>query len=147
MADRPKPETVLLLKRMIAAPRERVFDAWTRPELMRMWLCPSERFSVAIAEVDLKVGGTFRIGMKPPDEDVHIAKGTYRAIRRPELLVFTWSWEHDPIDTLVTLTFNDVGGATEVVLKHEKFPTLEQRDDHAEGWNGCLSQLEKFLLH
>ncbi len=141
----PTSGTILILKRVIAARRERVFDAWTQPDLMREWLCPDDSFTVAIAEVDLKVGGKFRIGMKPPDAGVHVAKGVYREIRRPERLVFTWSWEHDPIDTLVSLTFTDLGDATEVALKHERFPTTEHRDDHAKGWNGCLGHLEKFL--
>jgi len=146
MADESKPQTTLVLKRTIAAPRARVFDAWTSPNLMRLWFCPAEDFRVDIAEVDLRVGGAFRIGMKPPGREVRIARGVYREIRRPEKLVFTWSWEHDPIETLVTLTFHDLGTATEIVLKHENFPSISQRDDHAHGWTGCLDHLEKVLL-
>jgi uncharacterized protein YndB with AHSA1/START domain len=141
----PKTELTLILKRTIAAPREQVFDAWTIPDLMRQWFCPDDTFSVSIAEVDLTVGGAFRIGMKHPNDEVAVAKGVYREIKRPEKLVFTWTWEHDPIDTLITVTLNDLGNATELVLKHEYLPTIEKRDDHAKGWNGCLAQLEKYL--
>ncbi len=141
-----KPETTLILRRSIAAPRERVFDAWTTPELMRQWFCPNDTFSVAIAEVDLRVGGKYRIGMEDRNHVVRIAKGTYREVDRPERLVFTWSWDHDPVETLVTLTFIDLGSATEITLKHEFLATVERRDDHAHGWTGCLLHLETFLL-
>ena len=147
MPGESKSETTLILKRTISGPRGRVFDAWTSPDLIRRWFCPDESFSVAVAEVDLRVGGAFRIGMQLPDKSVHTARGVYREIKRPEKLVFTWIWDHDPVETLVTLTFNDRGASTEIVLKHEFLQTIEKRDKHAEGWSGCLAHLEKFLLH
>ncbi len=147
MTAEANADAILILRRTISAPRDRVFDAWTSPELMRQWFCPDDSFSVAIAEVDLQIGGTYRIGMKDPNETVRIAKGVYREIKKPERLAFTWSWEHDSIDTLVTLTFTDLGDATELTLKHEYLPTVQHRDSHAQGWNGCLQHLEKFLLH
>jgi uncharacterized protein YndB with AHSA1/START domain len=141
-----KAEATLVLKRTVSAPPSQVFKAWTSPEQMRHWFCPEDGFSVAIAEVDLRIGGSFRIGMKNPKNQLHIATGTYREIQQPERLVFTWSWEHDPIETVVTLSFTDVGNATELVLKHELLQTVKRRDDHARGWNGCLQHLEAFLL-
>jgi len=146
MTIAPKAEGTLVLKRTFRASPSRVFEAWTSPDVMRLWFCPDETFSVAIAEVNLIVGGTFRVGMRRPDNEVRIATGTYREIKKPEKLVFTWSWEHDPIDTLITLTFRDLGNATEFELKHEFFPSVKQRDDHAKGWNGCLQQLERLIL-
>lgn len=143
----PKTETALVLKRTISAPRAVVFDAWTNVNQIRQWFCPDDSFSVAIAEVDLRIGGSFRIGMKDPNQVVRVATGVYREIKKPERLVFTWSWEHDSIDTVVTLTFKDLGDATELMLKHENLQTTERRDSHAHGWNGCLQHLETFLLH
>jgi len=145
MSANPETETTLVLKRTISAPRTRVFEAWTSPEMMRQWLCPDESFSVAIAEVDLRIGGSFRIGMKDSKNFIHIANGTYLEIKKPEKLVFTWSWEHEPMESVVTLTFQDLGKSTELVLKHELFRSMEQRDSHAKGWNGCLQHLENFL--
>lgn len=147
MATDPKTAAALVLKRTISAPRERVFDAWTSPQLIGQWFCPGENYSVAVAAVDLKIGGAFRIGIKDMHQTIRMATGTYREIKKPEKLVFTWSWEHDPMDTLVTLTFNEMGNSTELTLKHELLPTPEKREDHAHGWNGCLQSLENFLLH
>jgi len=76
----------------------------------------------------------------------YVAYGTYREILPPEKLVYTWSWEgQDPMETLVTVEFREVGDSTEVELTHERFPNAEERDKHNEGWVGCLDQLSKLL--
>ncbi|MDV2479289.1 MAG: SRPBCC domain-containing protein [bacterium] len=143
-----RSEITLNLTRTYSAPREEVFRAWTEPEALKRWFAPSDEFSTPIAEVDLRVGGAYRIGMKPPDqEDMFIVVGTYREVQPPERLVFTWSWEEgmDVGETLVTVEFRDLGGSTEVVLTHELFPNEQARDKHNEGWSGCLERLEKIL--
>src|SRR5437867_1456490 len=96
----PTTETTLIIRRTFNAPRAKVFEAWTKSELLKQWCSPNESFLIPIANVDLKVGGTYRIGMKPPDrETLHTATGVYREIRPPEKLVFTWSWEgEEPMD-------------------------------------------------
>lgn len=143
-----RSEITLDLTRTFDTPREEVFRAWTEPEALKQWFAPSDAFSTPVAEVDLRVGGNYRIGMKPPDkDDLYIVGGTYQEIQPPEKLVFTLSWEQgvDVGETLVTVEFRDLGDSTEVVLSHERFPTEESRDKHAEGWNGCLERLAKFL--
>ncbi len=143
-----RSKITLDLTRTFDTPREEVFRAWTEPEALKQWFAPSDAFSTPVAEVDLRVGGNYRIGMKPPDkDDLYIVGGTYQEIQPPEKLVFTLSWEQgvDVGETLVTVEFRDLGDSTEVVLSHERFPTEESRDKHAEGWNGCLERLAKFL--
>ena len=147
-AQETRTEITLNLTRTYSAPRDDVFRAWTEPEALKRWFAPSDEFSTPIAEVDLRVGGAYRIGMKPPDqEDMFIVVGTYREVQPPERLVFTWSWEEgiDVGETLVTVEFRDLGDSTEVVLTHELFPNEQARDKHNEGWNGCLERLEKIL--
>ena len=138
----------LTLTRTYAAPREAVFRAWTDPDALKQWFGPTDEFTTPIAEVDLRMGGRYRIGMQSPDqEDLHIVGGVYREIEPPEKLVFTLSWEEgiDVGETLVTVEFRDLGGSTEVVLTHERFPSEEARDKHHEGWSGCLDRLPKAL--
>jgi uncharacterized protein YndB with AHSA1/START domain len=147
-AQETRTEITLNLTRTYSAPRDDVFRAWTEPEALKRWFAPSDEFSTPIAEVDLRVGGAYRIGMKPPDqEDMFIVVGTYREVQPPERLVFTWSWEEgiDVGETLVTVEFRDLGDSTEVVLTHELFPNEQARDKHIEGWSGCLERLEKIL--
>lgn len=138
----------LEVTRAFAAPRERVFRAWTDSKELNQWFAPSEDYST-IAEVDLRVGGTYRIAMKHRKKEItHVAVGTFREVRPPEKLVYTWSWEgeHDNIgDTVVTVEFRDLGGSTEIILTHEFFPNEKARDEHTKGWAGCLERLEKFL--
>lgn len=146
MAEDTNPETTLKIRRTFAAPREKVFRAWTEPEELKKWFGPSDEYSTPIAEVDLRVGGRYRIGMRSPGGDLHVAIGTYREVRSPEKLVYTWSWEGGQMgETLVTVEFHALGGSTEAVLTHEFFPSMEEREKHESGWNGCLSRLPKAL--
>lgn len=103
--------------------------------------------TVAVAEIDLTVGGRYRIEMQGPDGARHIVGGTYREIDPPRRLVYTWSWEDQPdvTDTLVTVEFNDRGSATEIVLRHERLPSEDSRARHEHGWTGCLDKLEAMM--
>jgi uncharacterized protein YndB with AHSA1/START domain len=139
-----KTGTSLRISRLIQAAPETVFGAWTQPEQLRLWSSP-EGITLEAAEVDLKVGGRYRLAMRTGEGEAHTAVGTYREIVRPTRLVYTWSWEEDEStgeETLVTVEFNAVGGATEVVLTHERFASAESRNDHLQGWTSCLDRLE-----
>ncbi len=150
----PKTGISLTVNRIINAPRERVFAAWTQPELLRKWWGAHESFSAPIAEIDLRVGGKYRLGMLEPGKDApYVSYGVYREVNPPERLVFTWAFEKMPGDdpgfvpaeTLVTVEFINKGGATEVVLTHEQFPDEHMRDEHQQGWGGCLDGLERLF--
>lgn len=85
--------TMLNIRRLYHASRERVFRAWTDPNQLKKWFAVAEGFTTPIADVDLRVGGRYRLGMKPPGEDgVLIVSGVYQQILPPEKLVFTWRW-------------------------------------------------------
>jgi uncharacterized protein YndB with AHSA1/START domain len=105
MADPISGPTRLELHFRYNAPRERVFRAWTGPDLLMQWFRPGPGFTALIAEVDLRVGGRFRIGTQAPQDDrPRIATGVYLYVQPPEKLVFTWTWNHEPkTETLVTL--------------------------------------------
>ena len=87
-AQETRSDITLSLTRTYAAPREAVFRAWTEPEALKQWFGPSDEFTTPIAEVDLRVGGRYRIGMKhPKEEHPHIAAGVYRGVRPPAKLL------------------------------------------------------------
>jgi uncharacterized protein YndB with AHSA1/START domain len=137
-------------KRAIRASSEKVFRAWTEPMQLKAWFAVSEGFTTPLAEVDLKVGGKYRLGMKAPgDNPLLVVGGEYREIVRPHRLVFTWRWENgDPTEpeTLVTVEFREQSGITNVLLKHELFESIPARDKHGEGWQGCFNQLERLFV-
>ena len=142
-----KSQTTLRLTRTFTAPREKVFRAWTDPEEVKRWFNPPG-YETPSAEIDLRVGGKYRVGMrKLPDGEVFYLSGTYREVRPPERLVYTWRWEAEPElgDTLVTVEFHDRGGSTNIVLTHDLFPTEKARQEHEKGWSGGLDNLAKIV--
>ena len=135
--------TSLRLTRLIQADPATVFEAWTDPKQLNLWSAP-EPMDVE-AEVDLRVGGRYRILMKGSDGGVFTAVGEYREIDKPNRLSYTWKWEepgNDYYDTLVTVEFHDRDGETEVILIHELFPDAEIAGKHTEGWTSCLNRLQ-----
>lgn len=142
------PINAVQLTRQIRAQRERVFRAFTDPEDLKRWSAP-QGFTVPVAEVDLRVGGGYRISMRAPDGAVHTAIGTYREITPPRRLVYTWQWEGgmegDEAETLVTVEFHERGDATEVIFLHEGFRDETARDKHNEGWTSIFDRLVEFV--
>ena len=140
------PATVLEMNRSVRAPREKAFQAWTDPAMLKKWFAVSEGFTTPIAEVDLQVGGKYRLGMKAPgDNPLLIVGGEYREVKLHEKLVFTWRWQTpDPNEpeTLVTVEFIEEDDITEIRLRHELFTDVASRDKHGEGWMGCFDHLE-----
>ena len=143
-----KNDTTLRLAHRYAAPVARVFEAWTRPEIMCRWMSPSPDMACNVA-ADVRVGGRYRIEMKNAmDGADYTAIGAYEEIVPNRRLVFTWGWEGNPAlaeNTRVTVEFEAQGGETELTLTHERFAGAEQRDQHGEGWTGCLTRLEEAL--
>lgn len=143
------PTTVLKMKRTIRTTGEKAFQAWTVPSQLKKWFAVSEGFTTPIAEVDLRVGGRYRLGMKAPgDNPVLIVNGEYQEIEPNKKLVFTWRWEtpnpNEP-ETLVTVEFFEQGEVTEVKLTHELFISTASRDKHGEGWAGCFDHLDRLF--
>ena len=130
------------LTRTINAHREQVFQAWTDPKQMTHWTAP-EGCEILLVEVDLRVGGSYRIRMLNAEGKTYNAVGVYQEITPPEKLVYTWRWEepdHDVGETLVTVEFRDIEGATELELVHGRMPTEEARAGHEQGWTSCLNR-------
>lgn len=135
----------LVIKRVLDASPERVYAAWTEPELVRQWFAPGD-LTVPVAELDLRVGGEYRIVMRDGDGKTHSPSGTYEEIVPNERLVFTWKWANSELVTRVTVELRALGeNETELTLLHEGFPDAETRDSHEQGWNGCLARLPTAL--
>lgn len=134
----------LEIRRRIPAARERVFDAWTQAKELDRWSAPSPM--TARAEVDLRVGGRYRIVMRDRDGAERSVGGVYRVVERPSKLVYTWKWDESPMgDSIVTVEFLDRGKETEVILRHEGLADAGSRARHEHGWNGCLENLVDLL--
>ncbi len=101
------------------------------------WWGPEAR-----AEVDLRVGGRYRLSMRLGWGDL-VCVGTYREIVPPERLVFTFAWEGDPAgeETVVSLFLREVDGGTELILRHEGFAAPGVAENHRDGWMDCVGRL------
>jgi uncharacterized protein YndB with AHSA1/START domain len=131
------------LTRIIKAPRERVFRAWTDPEQLVKWWGPGH-VTCPKAEVDLRPGGAYRIANLHDDGKIIWISGQFETVDPPNGLQYTWAMSAgDP--TLVTVTFNEHPEGTELVLTHERFVSEKARDLHQRGWVGCLEGLEALL--
>jgi uncharacterized protein YndB with AHSA1/START domain len=137
----------LLVTRHFKAPRERVFAAFSSLDAMAAWFGPPGRSCLGDS-VDFRVGGSYQLRVKTPDEE-NIVSGVYREITPPSKLVFTWKWQDDEdwekVESLITIEFHAHGTETEVRLTQVGFPAVANRDRHSHGWNGCFDKLEAYL--
>ncbi|HET8648916.1 MAG TPA: SRPBCC domain-containing protein [Gemmatimonadales bacterium] len=130
---------VLVVRKQIAVPRERVFAAWLDSESLAQWMRPRS-FGNSVVVVDARVGGSYRISMVGPDRMVE-HWGEYLAIEPPSLLRFTWaSPSTDEQATEVTVEFFEKGSGTELVLTHRGLPQ-KAVEGHRKGWTEILGLL------
>jgi uncharacterized protein YndB with AHSA1/START domain len=137
---------VLVVRRTIRASAERLFDAWTRPDQLRVWWGPRP-VTCSGAEVDLRVGGRYWIANALPDGSTVVIEGEFREIQRPLKLVYTWRMgQTSQESSLVTVRFEPRHEGTDVIVVHENVPTADVRESHEKGWNGCLDGLTTFFV-
>jgi uncharacterized protein YndB with AHSA1/START domain len=130
----------VVIRRLIAASRDRVFAAWTQPELLRQWWGPTGVRCVA-AEIDLRAGGAYRIGNQLPDGSVVWIEGVFELVEAPSRLIYSWTIGDEPTSRVsVQLTALDER-TTELVIDHDRIHARAARDDHERGWIGCLDGL------
>lgn len=76
----------MTIRKTINAPRQKVFDAWTQPDQLKNWWRANPEWSTEIAEVDLRVGGKYRLGMRDPEQDgPFVCGGEFVEISPPEI--------------------------------------------------------------
>lgn len=144
----PDDNSVLRIRRNIRATPEFLFNAWTTPEALLKWWGPRGVRCTA-AEVDLQVGGAYRLANQLPDGQTVWISGVFEQVEKFRLLVFTWQVEAAGViqknKERVTVTFQPdrVNSAvTEVCIVHERIGDGATRATHETGWEGCLDGLE-----
>lgn len=141
---------VLRVERTFAAPPEAVFDAWTNPEVLRRWWAPQPSWRTPVAEVDLRVGGAYRLSMEDPEGVTYTVCGEYLEVRRPQRLIYTWCWEDEQgrpgRSSTVAVDFVANGGSTTVVLEHSGLDSASARAAHRSGWDSCLESLRRAVF-
>lgn len=129
-------EGAIILERHIDAPIARVYAAWIDPELMAQWYCPDPDLDLRVGG-DITEGGDYTISMGP-----HDVVGTYRTLRAPTLIEFTWKWaEFDQPSSLVRVELTEEPDGTLLRLTHTGLSGEDDVRNHSAGWVGCLDRL------
>ena len=137
--------TEFFASRIIRADRQTVFEAWTTPDSIKQWWGPPP-FTCPVAEIDLRVGGAYRLANLGRDGETIWISGTFTCVERPRELAYTWQLSTQPSGpSLVRVRFLDHPEGTEVRLHHERFANAAVRDQHVDGWNGCLEKLAAYI--
>jgi uncharacterized protein YndB with AHSA1/START domain len=141
-------DRTLVLIRVLDAPREQVFRAWTDPGRVAQWWGP-QGFVTTWCEMDIRPGGAYRFCMRSPAGTDHWKRGVYREIIAPERVVFTFAWEdangRPGHETLITVELEAVGKRTRLTLRQAVFETVERCEDHRTGWTSCLERFAAWL--
>src|SRR2546425_11047317 len=136
------------ISRFFPATRQRTFRAWTDPNELKKWWRVGKEFVLTVAEIDLRVGGGFRIGVESPSGSLHLVRGRFLEVVPPERLVYTWIAD-DPnlkqMETLVTVEFLERKDGTEISLLHEKLKDGGLRESTRFGWASVIDGLAVLL--
>lgn len=149
-------EQALVIERVLDAPREKVWQAWTDPEQIKKWWGP-KGFTAPSIQSDFREGGTYHWAMQSPDGQVYWSTGTFHEIVPQERLVVTDSFADEdgnvvppshygmegdhPMEGRVIVTFEDAGGKTKLTVRYEGMAPSETRDLAEGGWNETLDKL------
>ncbi|MEZ5316329.1 MAG: SRPBCC domain-containing protein [Vicinamibacterales bacterium] len=142
------PTEAVRLTRVLHASPQLVFDAWTTPEMMAEWFARDPHTPPGrIVRADARPGGRYLVEVTGPENgQIYRMQGTYREVRPPTRLAFTWWYEGaDFAESLVTIDLRALDdGRTEMTLTHSLLPP-RQAAEHREGWLGCFEMLERTL--
>jgi uncharacterized protein YndB with AHSA1/START domain len=129
------------IERVLPAPIQDVFDAWTDPARMTEWLSPVGHAEV---EVDLRVMGRFKVSMIGETTRIEHT-GEYLVVNPPRELSFTWrSFYTGTEPSVVTVLLEAEGEETRIVLTHRRLPE-GQVDPHTQGWEAMIARLAVVL--
>jgi uncharacterized protein YndB with AHSA1/START domain len=145
----PASDRELVLSRLIDAPREKVYRAWTEPELVKQWFAPRPWTTPAV-ELDVRPGGTSLVVMRSPEGQDMPNPGVFLEVVPNERLVITdaytraWEPSEKPFMTVI-ITFENEGGKTRYTARARHW-TVADREEHEkmgfhEGWGQCADQL------
>jgi uncharacterized protein YndB with AHSA1/START domain len=133
------------ISRSYSVAPEKVWRAWTDPQALSQWFGPGNPL-VTTAEVDLRVGGRYRIVFKGASGDMNEVTGVYQEVVPHSRLVFTWAFKSTPERvSRVSLELKSQGGGTELRFVHDRFHDEEARAGHENGWQRGFVNLDAML--
>ncbi len=137
----------LTLTRRFRASPEKVYAAWADPLNLVQWFARTQAKSGSLrAELDVRVGGCYRISWSDEKGEYFEVGGVYREVVPNERLKFTWAWHSTPErESLVTVQLKPDPAGTLLIFDHEQFADETARDNHKRGWSTFFDLLETFV--
>jgi uncharacterized protein YndB with AHSA1/START domain len=137
----------LRISRSYPVAPEKVWRAWTEPQALSRWFGPDNTDSVTRAELDVRVGGSYRIAFRTKDGEEHGVSGVYQEVVENRKLAFTWAWKSTPERvSLVTIELRPTAQGTEMDFRHDRFFDQAARENHERGWMATFAKLDRFVL-
>jgi len=147
-------ERELIITRILNAPRELVFRAWTDPAYLARWWGPKE-FTNPVCELDVRPGGALRIVMRGPDGSEYPMNGVFQEVVSPERLVFTTiavdaAGKH-LLEGVTQVTFTQQGGKTKLTVHTRAAAMVDHAAEYLKGmeagWTQSLERLEALVAN
>lgn len=133
-------DTEIRIERVLPATIAKVYDAWTRADLLARWYCPNPALELKV-DADVRPGGSYVVEMGP-----HLVRGTYLEVVPPTRLVFSWHWDGtDDAPTRVEVELTEVPDGTRMQLTHTGFTTADDAANHRMGWDPEIGRLVELL--
>jgi len=133
----------LIITRSFAAPIDRVFEAWLSREQWQAWIGP-EGVDCEVLELDARVGGHYRLEMRPGGSGTIKVAGVFKAIEPPHALSFTWGAEGDSArQSMISIRFFEKAGQTEMVFSQAGLG--EGVEGHRKGWDSAFIKLARHV--
>lgn len=138
----------LVIERSLSASPQKVYEAWTNPEVLVKWWGPVG-MSIPVCEMDVVEGGNWKTTMANDEGGEYTVTGQYKTLSPHDHIAFTWAWSQEDgsrgHETIVNVVLEETSGGTKMTMTQKEFRDVEQRDNHNSGWTSSFTKLENIL--
>jgi uncharacterized protein YndB with AHSA1/START domain len=145
--DKQINEESVFIETTIHAAAEKVWEAWTEPDIIMKWFGSDPDGEVLSAKLDVRPGGSFVVTFKDSDQTRHTCSGIYIEIEKPGKLTFTWHWKSEPgVESIIVLLLTSEGTSTRMQCEHKNVGG-GSKHDYEKGWHSTFLKLERLLCN
>ena len=138
-------DSSIFLETTFKSPVEKIWEAWTNPNLIVKWFGSDPKGKGLSAKLDVRLGGYFEITFQDSDLTEHTCSGIYDEIQVLNKLTFSWRWKNEPgVESFVVLSLTPEGKSTRMQFQHKNLSS-GSKHDYARGWHNTFSKLERLL--
>jgi uncharacterized protein YndB with AHSA1/START domain len=145
--DRKTNEESVFIETTIHATIEKVWEAWTKPDIIKKWFGSDPNGVVLSAKLDVRPAGSFEVTFKDSDQTRHTCSGIYNEIKELTKLTFTWQWKDEPgTESFIVLLLTSEGISTKMQFEHMNFGS-GSKHNYEIGWQSTFLKLERLLCN